>query len=110
MIKLIHASIRCLLEMTTIILFLISGLRTASWQRITILLTLLLLILFWSRYMAPLSASRWPSRRRLFVECLLFGSTIILTYSLINPIWASVYAVIAIINTTSEHLITTPSL
>mgnify|MGYP004483851727 CR=1 FL=1 len=109
MINLIHAGVRFLLELTTIGLFLIIGLRAPGWQRLTILLTLLLLILFWSRYMAPLSPSRWPSRWRLFVECLFFGSTIVLTYNQLNPTWAGIYAVMAIINTTCEHLITNSS-
>lgn len=108
MINTLHMSIRFLLELATIGLIIASGLHGNSWVKLGTLVILIILVFFWSRYMAPLSLYRFKSWQRLFAEIVIFGGTALFSYFYLSAGVALPYASIALIDTIFEHLLPQP--
>ena len=104
MIKTIADGIRFLLEIATVVLLIIAGFNSSD---LVVKLTVGVIapVLFWGRFMAPMSLHRLPTIGRVITEILIFGGTSLATYLLTTHKAALIYGGIALIDTLIEHLI-----
>lgn len=98
--------IRFLVELATICLIIANGLKFDNFLfKVLGVLIAILVILFWSRFMAPKSLNRWPEVLRLMAERVIFGGTAAGTIVLYGLPIGLTYLVIATISTIADHLI-----
>ncbi|ERL65951.1 DUF2568 domain-containing protein [Schleiferilactobacillus shenzhenensis] len=104
MIKDINTVIRFLVELGTVILLIASGWRGGLLSKLLLgLLFPLLLMVFWSHYMAPMAPARLTEGYRGLVEIIIFGSTAVIIGRAFNWPAGVVYAAIAGINAVLDH-------
>lgn len=107
MIKTTADGIRFLLEIATVVLLIIAGFNSSDLVvKLTVgVIAPVLGILFWGRFMAPMSLHRLPTIGRVITEIPIFGGTSLATYLLTTHKTALIYGGIALIDTLIEHLI-----
>ncbi|MFC6260615.1 YrdB family protein [Levilactobacillus fujinensis] len=108
MFKEINNVIRFLVEMTSLGLLVASGLKNGNLVlKIGIgIIMPVIIMLFWSHYMAPMSAARLTESARMIAEFLIFGSTAFLIALSFDWKVASTYIVIVAANTILDHVLT----
>lgn len=106
MIKEINTSLRFLVELSTIVLLIISGWRGGLASKLLIgLLFPLLIMVFWSHYMAPMAPARLTEGYRGLAEIIIFGAAaVIIGHAFRWPAGAA-YAAIAGVNALLDHLL-----
>lgn len=107
MFKLFNDLIRFLIELISIGLLVIVGFK-ADTLIIKLILSLgvpLTVLFFWSKYMAPASATRFNEPQRVLAEIILFGGVACYTYFNYDKKIAIVYLSVAAINTLLDHLL-----
>lgn len=106
MIKFFHPLIRFSLEQTTIILLIISGWKSTLTIKLLLgVCTPILIILFWARYMAPMSSTRFPEIYRIITEIIIFGATTLIINNFLGRDMTIPYGLIVILDTTIEHVL-----
>ncbi|ALS37392.1 hypothetical protein ATZ35_09570 [Enterococcus rotai] len=106
-IKQLNDSIRFILELITIGL-LLAGTLTFRILALKIIFSIVLplcTVLFWGKYMAPLSPNRLSEVERILVEIILFGGVACLTFFVGHKKIAVAYLLIVTINTLFDHIL-----
>ncbi|WP_086313898.1 hypothetical protein A5821_001444 [Enterococcus sp. 7F3_DIV0205] len=107
MVKTLNDSVRFILELITIGLMI-----TAALNINTLMLKLIFSIgfpictvLFWGKYMAPLSPDRLTEIERIIVEITLFGGVGFISYIVGNKKIAILYLLVTTVNTILDHIL-----
>ncbi|WP_164505325.1 DUF2568 domain-containing protein [Companilactobacillus keshanensis] len=100
--------IRFLVETSSLGLLVAIGLRSGNIAfKIGIgIIIPVIIILFWSHYMAPMSSARLTELARIIAEVLIFGSTTFLISLSFDWKVALTYIVIVVPNTILDHVLT----
>lgn len=108
MFKEVNNILRFLVEVVTLGLIIASGLRASGFILKISLSTVIpvIVVLFWSLYMAPMSPTRLPELARIIAEVVIFGGTTFLTLLYFGPKISFMYFVIVAINTILDHVLT----
>ncbi|MCD2256384.1 YrdB family protein [Agrilactobacillus fermenti] len=103
--KPINNAIRFLVEIATLILLVLSGLKFSQLP-LKFLIGIVLpvgLVLFWARFMAPQSVLRFKSLGRVVTEASLFGGVAMLSFLNLAPTVGISYGLIAGVNAILDH-------
>lgn len=106
MIKPINDGVRFLVELTTLVLLIGAGFKGEGLSKILLGVCVpLALILFWSRFMAPMSPNRLDEFERMLAEVVIFGGTALISYRVYGVKLAVIYGVVVTINAGLDHIL-----
>ncbi|KRK13756.1 hypothetical protein FD51_GL000319 [Lacticaseibacillus zeae DSM 20178 = KCTC 3804] len=94
------------MELITLVLLIGAGFKGEGLSKILLGICVpIALVLFWSRFMAPMSPHRLNELERAFAEVVIFGGTALISYRVYGVKLALIYVGIVTINAVLDHVL-----